>query len=166
MKLFMSDAEIASHFRQAADKRKDLRILADLNSCHVTEIKAALAREGITMESQQNKLDGVAARKLYNQGHKDSEIAAALNVSPSTVANWRLRNGLSSSRDKRRIQERDDRFQRMTKIYEAAKSILMLIPQDANAKVRDCAADLIVALFSGEAENMVKEVVPHDISEQ
>lgn len=167
MELFMSDAEIATHFRQAANKQKDLKILAELNSCQVIEIKAALAREGIVLENRQKKLDGVAARKLYEQGCNDRKIATELNVSPSTVTNWRLRNALPSVRKKQGSQGTDKTIKEITRAcaYEITKRVLALVPQDASEKVKSCAVEMICALFMDEVENITEEVMPHDISE-
>ena len=121
MKLFMNDTEIASHYRQAADKQKDLKILAELNACGITEIKAALAREGITAQDQRAKLDGVAAKKLYDQGSKDSDIAAALNVSQQAISNWRRRNHLPSNRKKRLLKKQMCNFKRLQDVMISLK---------------------------------------------
>lgn len=162
MKLFMSDAEIASHYRQAADKQKDLKILAELNACGITEIKAALSRENISEQNQRPKLDAIVAKKLYDQGRKDSDIAAALNVSRQAISNWRRRNHLPSNQRKKESQKLDVHFQEIARNYDIAKRILALIPQGASPKVKSCAIDLICALL----EAVVEELVNHDIPEQ
>lgn len=43
----MTNAEIVRHYQEAANKSKDIRILADLNCCAPAEIRAILARAGV-----------------------------------------------------------------------------------------------------------------------
>lgn len=45
-------------------------------------------------------------RELYNQGLQDIEIAKILYVSPFSVRQWRIVNGLPSNKNTRRDKER------------------------------------------------------------
>lgn len=43
----MTDAEIVRHYREAANKAKDIKVLAELNLCAPADIRAILARAGV-----------------------------------------------------------------------------------------------------------------------
>ena len=43
----MTNAEIVRHYQEAANKSKDIKILADLNCCAPSEIRAILAQAGV-----------------------------------------------------------------------------------------------------------------------
>lgn len=115
MNLPMSDAEIAMRYRNALDPKKAVKILAQLNAAGQSDIKAALAREGIMLEPSapdrkvRMRLDQRTAWELYDRGMNDHEIADKLEASSSAVYHWRYRNGLpantSTGYHKRRKKE-------------------------------------------------------------
>lgn len=100
MKLPMSDGEIARRYRNALDPKNAVKILAQLNGAGPSDITAALAREGINLDNarpqalkKRKLLNQQEARRLYDQGLNDHEIALRLGVSPGGVYAWRYRNG-------------------------------------------------------------------------
>ena len=103
MKLPMSDGEIARRYRNALDLKKAVKILAQLNGAVPSDITAALIREGIVLDApplvrkKRKRLDQQEARRLYNLGMNDHEVADRLGASPSSVYTWRYRNGLPAN---------------------------------------------------------------------
>lgn len=43
----MTNAEIVRHYQEAANKTKDIKVLADLNCCTPADIRAVLAQAGV-----------------------------------------------------------------------------------------------------------------------
>lgn len=103
MKLPMSDAEILQRYRNALDPKKAVKILAQLNAASPSDITAVLERQGVVLGSppltrkKRKRLNQQEARRMYNLGMSDHEIADKLNASPSGVYVWRYRNGLSAN---------------------------------------------------------------------
>lgn len=100
MKLPMSDAEIARRYRNALDPKKAVKILAQLNAAGPSDITAALLREGVVLDAppptrkKQIRMNQQEARRLYDLGFNDCQIADRLGVSSGSVYHWRYRNGL------------------------------------------------------------------------
>lgn len=100
MKLPMSDGEIARRYRNALDPKKAIKILAQLNGAGPSDITAALLRQGIVLNApppirkERKRLNQQEARRLYDLGLNDGQIADKLGVSPGSVYHWRYRNGL------------------------------------------------------------------------
>ena len=102
MKLAYSDDEICDLYKYAVDKHKQLRVLADLNNCHVEDIKKVLVKRGYELpEKKKLKCRGrkysfslQLAMELYNKGLNDVKIAEVLNCTRSNIAHWRKVNGL------------------------------------------------------------------------
>lgn len=103
MKLPMSDGEIAMRYRNALDPKKAVKILAQLNATGPSDITAALQREGVVLDAplparkKRKQLNQQEARRLYDLGMSDHEIAYQLGASPSGVYHWRYRNGLPAN---------------------------------------------------------------------
>lgn len=104
MKLPMSDGEIARRYRNALDPKKAVKILSQLNGTGPSDITAALAREGINLDNarpqapkKRKLLNQQEARRLYDLGMSDHEIAYRLDASPGGVYHWRYRNGLPTN---------------------------------------------------------------------
>ena len=96
MKLPMSDGEIARRYRNALDPKKAVKILSQLNGTGPSDITAALAREGINLDNarpqapkKRKLLNQQEARRLYDLGLNDGQIADKLGVSPGGVYAWR-----------------------------------------------------------------------------
>ena len=101
--LFMSEYEIIKEYGEAADKREQIKILADLNCCSKDEIIAVLHKngiplpKGINIADKQNKKRGRTEaiewtdsmvkrlRDLYESRTSRENIAEVFGVSPSSV---------------------------------------------------------------------------------
>ena len=88
----MTNAEIVGDYRQAKNKRAQIKILADLNDTAADTIKEILRKAGEHLPK--TKLDSDKMEELYRKGLTDSEIAAAVGCSPSGVRSWRERKDL------------------------------------------------------------------------
>lgn len=106
-KMPMSDAEIAHSFRTAANQRKQVKVLADLNCCSKKEMEAKLLSLGLSVippESKTTKADGKPRRfrcldearaiELYREGMTDLDLAERLGVSMTTIGSWRRQHEL------------------------------------------------------------------------
>lgn len=103
--MVMTDFEIRREYRQARYPEKQIAILAQLNGCHVNDIRDILngvspkkPRKVFMHTSNEDKLE------LYNQGMNDYEIGRALNIASTSVCYWRKKNGLKAI-GKRRNQD-------------------------------------------------------------
>lgn len=98
----MEPHEIISIYRCAKDKEAMIKILADLTCSSKNEMREFLGLEKSEKASddvkhrEKRKLDEEEALKLYNAGYLDTEIAKKLHCGKSTVARWRIANGLKS----------------------------------------------------------------------
>lgn len=111
MAMFMTDYEIAQMYRHAADKSKQVGILAQLNLTTRPQIAAVLERQGLMVECRsrpvrRKKLDSTQALALYEQGLSDREISARMEVAYTTVYSWRERRGLAANQ--RKEQDKND----------------------------------------------------------
>ncbi|MDE6260375.1 MAG: hypothetical protein K2M42_05865 [Oscillospiraceae bacterium] len=103
MKLTMSDSEIARRYRNSLDPKKAVKILAQLNATSPSDITAALARQGVILDppsparKKSKRLNQQEAKRLYDLGMNDHEIADRLGASHSGVYHWRYRNGLAAN---------------------------------------------------------------------
>ena len=109
--MFMSNDEICVRYRQAKDKKAQIKILADLNATSKQEIISVLESAGIPLpekvkqakpdkpKSQRTfKFDEDLARQLYDQRLMDKEIAERLGVSKTTIFKWRSQYSLPSQK--------------------------------------------------------------------
>lgn len=107
-KLQMSAQEIVTSYKTAADPKKQIRILAELNACTVGEIEAVLLQLGAMEKSDRRKphpravqVDGDKARELLAQGLTDEETADALGVGLGKFRDWRRGAGIRPNREKK-----------------------------------------------------------------
>lgn len=107
-KLQMSAQEIVTSYKTAADPKKQIRILAELNACTVGEIEAVLIQLGAMEKSDRRKphpravqVDGDKARELLAQGLTDEETADALGVGLGKFRDWRRGEGIRPNREKK-----------------------------------------------------------------
>ena len=107
-KLQMSAQEIVTSYKTAADPKKQIGILAELNACTVGEIEAVLIQLGAMEKSDRRKphpravqVDGDKARELLAQGLTDEETAAALGVGLGKFQDWRRGAGIRPNREKK-----------------------------------------------------------------
>lgn len=96
MAMCMTDDEILTNWRNAGNKKAQVRVLAELNNVSMAEMRETLERLGckpISAKSGEkrntNKLDDKKALELYLDGASDKEAAAALGVATVTFRDWR-----------------------------------------------------------------------------
>lgn len=105
--MYMTSDEICVRYRQAKDKKAQIRILADLNAASKQEIISVLEAAGIPLpekparktpdkpKSEKTfKFDTDLAKQLYDKGLIDAEISELVGVSNSTIWKWRKHQGL------------------------------------------------------------------------
>ena len=110
-----SPAEIVQSYRMAADPKKQIKVLAELNACSVKEIRQVLVGEGVLpreteipeepKKAAKKRFDEAVARMLYEEGLDDAAIAKATGMTAHTVAKWRSRNGLRKKVRKPRMKK-------------------------------------------------------------
>lgn len=112
-KLQMSAQEIVTSYKTAADPKKQIRILAELNACTVGEIEAVLIQLGAMEKSDRKRphpravqVDGDKARELLAQGLTDEETADALGVGLGKFRDWRRGEGIRPNREKKGVEQR------------------------------------------------------------
>lgn len=117
-----SPAEIVRSYRMAADPKKQIKVLAELNACSVKEIRRVLVGEGVLpretevpeepKKAARKRFDEETARMLYEEGLDDAAIAKATGMTAHTVAKWRSRNGLRKKVRKPRMKKQDEQHRR------------------------------------------------------
>jgi hypothetical protein len=102
----MTKADIIAEYKQAKDKVKQVSILAQLNACPVSEIKAVLYEAGLigaepVVPAADKKArrawtaeDDAELRRLFEAGYADRAIAAALDRGRPAVSERRRVLGL------------------------------------------------------------------------
>ena len=95
-------------YKTAADPKKQIRILAELNACTVGEIEAVLIQLGAMEKSDRKRphpravqVDGDKARELLAQGLTDEETADALGVGLGKFRDWRRGEGIRPNLEKK-----------------------------------------------------------------
>ena len=140
----MTNEEIVRHYRQAADKAADIKVLADLNTTGKDEIIRTLenAGEKIPGKSRGSRLDG-KIKPLYEKGLNDVKIAERVGCSDTTVANWRKRNGLPVNKGP--VQE--ETAGQLPAIYTQLEVVLAALPEDSSEFVRRSAVGLLCGML-------------------
>lgn len=96
----MTADEIVTSYRQAKNPQLQIGVLADLNVCSRKEIKELLTAAGVLAAPPEKKggrpvtFDTEQARRLWDEGLTDTEIAAQLGVPVPRFVGWRRRVGL------------------------------------------------------------------------
>lgn len=113
--MIWSTEEIVRSYRMAADPKKQIKVLAELNACSVKEIRQVLVGEGVLpreteipeepKKAARKRFDEAVARMLYEEGLDDAAIAKATGMTARTVAKWRSRNGLRKKVRKPRMKK-------------------------------------------------------------
>lgn len=148
----MTNEEIVRHYREAADKSADIKVLADLNVTDRSEIIEVLedAGEVLPRKHREGKFEG-KFRPLYEQGLNDAEIAERLSCSGASVGKWRNRNGLPVNHGSAR-KEAEAGGLPPESIYTRIEAIIASLPEDASEYARKTARELIVALFRDDID--------------
>lgn len=94
----LTEDEVRYKYKKADDKEMMIKVLADLTVSTVDEMTDFL---GVTSQKQNGRkrcfLDQKLARKYYDAGMSDKEIARIIGVSKYTVKSWRKREQLVSN---------------------------------------------------------------------
>ena len=116
--MIWSTEEIVRSYRMAADPKKQIKVLAELNACSVKEIRQVLVGEGVLpreteipeepKKAAKKRFDEAVAKMLYEEGLDDAAIAKATGATAHTVAKWRSRNGLRKKVRKPRMKKQMD----------------------------------------------------------
>lgn len=101
----MTDDEIRSSMRRAKRPAEQVKVLAELNACSETEIRAKLEELGIAAPAKKPKVwkfDTDRARQLLAEGRTDLEAAEMLGISKQTFGDWRRSMKLPVNPESRR----------------------------------------------------------------
>lgn len=109
----MSDAEIATGYRTAKNKKKQIGVLAELNAVSRRTMEEKLVELGLMEKTGGGEplpapapeavpFDETRARELYAEGRDDLAISEMLGVSKAVFSKWRKAQGLSANYPKQR----------------------------------------------------------------
>lgn len=153
----MSPEEICRHYTQAANKSKDIQVLADLNATDKASIRAVLIDGGLlpaekprevkrkTPESRAELAEAVNA--ALDNGLDDKDAAEQVGCCSQTVKRYRkLREAQASPAP---VQAQNQAHEGA---YARIEQILAALPEDATVEARHIAVELCVALFRAELE--------------
>lgn len=94
----LTEEEVRYKYRKADNKERMVRILADLTCSSEKEMEEFLGANIIRAKiPKRTYLNKELAKKLYDLGMTDGEIAKEMFVSRDTIRSWRKRNGLVSN---------------------------------------------------------------------
>ena len=94
----LTEEEVRYKYRKADNKEWMVRILADLTCSSQKEMEEFLGANIIRAKiPKRTYLDKELAKKLYDLGMTDGEIANKMCVSRDTIRSWRKRSGLVSN---------------------------------------------------------------------
>lgn len=111
--MFMSDAEIATGYRTAKNKTKQIGVLAELNAVSHKAMEEKLVELGLMEKTGGGEplpapapeavpFDAARARELYAEGRDDLAISEMLGVSKAVFSKWRKGQGLRANYPKQR----------------------------------------------------------------
>lgn len=115
--MYMSDAEIATGYRTAKNKTKQIGVLAELNAVSRRTMEEKLVELGLMEKTgggeplpapapapttEHAHFDEIRARELYAEGRDDLAISEMLGVSKAVFSKWRKGQGLSANYPKQR----------------------------------------------------------------
>ena len=110
--MYMSDAEIATGYRTAKNKTKQIGVLAELNDVSRRTMEDKLVELGLLVKTGGEPLpapapeaapfDETRAQELYAEGRDDLAISEMLGVSKAVFSKWRKGQGLSANYPKQR----------------------------------------------------------------
>lgn len=113
--MYMSDTEIATGYRTAKNKTKQVGVLAELNAVSHKAMEEKLVELGLMEKTgggeplpapapttEAAPFDEIRARELYAEGRDDLAISEMLGVSKAVFAKWRKSQGLRANYPKQR----------------------------------------------------------------
>lgn len=181
----MTAEEICRHYQQAANKRQDIGVLAELNATDKASIRAILIDGGLCPPDKaapkrrvkRGTYDEKIA-ELAAQGISDKEIAQQVGCYPETIKNWRKRQKQkaaapvppdvggaeppASEAACKQLPEPEPRQTAGGDIYARLDAILAAVPADSAQSVREMASDLILNIFCGYISSRLGLEVPHE----
>ena len=100
-KLYMTDGEIVNSYRLARDPRRQIGVLAELNAVPPSVIREVLAEAGeLVLKPRKTgggrplSFDAAEARRLFDAGMSDKEMAEKLGTKVRNIQFWRQGQGL------------------------------------------------------------------------
>ena len=153
----MSPEEICRHYTQAANQKKDIQVLADLNGTDSASIRAVLIDGGLLPpdktgrkrkqppESRAELAEAVNA--ALDDGLDDKDAAERVGCCPETIK--RHRKQREAPEPPAPVKEQ---AQAHEGVYARIEQILAALPTDANKESRYIAMDLCTALLWAELE--------------
>ena len=105
----MTDDEIRSSMRKAKNPGEQVKVLAELNACGESEVRAKLEQLGIEIPATKPKtwkFDTSRASQLLAEGKTDLEAAEMLGITKLTFSSWRRAMGLPINSEPRRAPRR------------------------------------------------------------
>lgn len=100
-KLYMTDGEIVNSYRLARDPRRQISVLAELNAVPPSVIREVLAEAGeLVLKPRKTGggrplgFDAAEARRLFDAGLSDKEMAEKLGTKVRNIQFWRQGQGL------------------------------------------------------------------------
>lgn len=153
----MSPEEICRHYTQAANQKKDIQVLADLNGTDSASIRAVLIDGGLLPpdktgrkrkqppESRAELAEAVNA--ALDDGLDDKDAAERVGCCPETIK--RHRKQREAPEPPAPVKEQ---AQAHEGVYARIEQILAALPEDATVEARHIAVELCVALFRAELE--------------
>ena len=101
----MSEFEILRDYRQAKDKKEQVKILADMNMCTQKEMKAYLEQHGVNAKARNTWTDETVRKfqKLFHEGLSDNELADAMSLKVSTIYTMRIKYGLKRNKKRKPV---------------------------------------------------------------
>ena len=122
-----SPAEIVRSYQMAADPKKQIKVLAELNACSVKEIRRVLVGEGVLpretevpeepKKAARKRFDEETARMLYEEGLDDAAIAKETGMTAHTVAKMKKQADVPSTKP----SEAEPDVQKISVVGEAAE---------------------------------------------
>lgn len=100
-KLYMTDGEIVNSYRLARDPRRQISVLAELNAVPPSVIREVLSEAGeLVLKPRKTgggrplSFDAAEARRLFDAGLSDKEMAEKLGTKVRNIQFWRQGQGL------------------------------------------------------------------------
>ena len=115
-KLYMTDGEIVNSYRLARDPRRQIGVLAELNAVPPSVIRQVLAEAGeLVLKPRKTGgghplgFDAAEARRLFDAGLSDKEMAEKLGTKVRNIQFWRQGQGLLRPRGRRKYERKRHR---------------------------------------------------------
>ncbi len=162
----MSPEEICRHYTQAANQKKDIQVLADLNGTDSASIRAVLIDGGLlppdkarrkrkqTPEALVELAEEIA--KALDEGLDDKTVAERVGCCELTVKNHRKQRKRPVAPENKPVAQESEPVAQESEpvmgLYARIEQILAALPTDANKESRYIAMDLCTALLWAELE--------------